>query len=290
MRWSNLFWLLGSLAFSAVCAGQSPPTVTGLPAWGVQLVWAGGPAAAAIYQSRYASLLSEPRLTAPSAGAVILLNQTAKVIAGYKLRWDYRLANGATRHGFLQYAEMGLMDGAGNPAGEGASILPGGFHVVSRWINASPENVETALTQAENSRAGHPISPAAETVAGVTLDGVLFADGTFVGPDTGHFVDAIQEGRAADHDVGVLVQQADDAGVTDQELAQDLQKQIAANGKSRSPLGTPQQFYQSEQVLQVRYLLALLNASGRQAVDTRARALAKEQPYPITKLPPSAAH
>lgn len=180
---------------------QSPMIVTGIPEQGLMLI---GPTSADFQQMADNVLQGRTDYVFEQLRpySVILQNTTQKIIVGYALRWEYLGPNGKRipvdkTIGQVKALRDGLFPKSKSTYGMTAVIAPGSWRIVtpqsvvgsdtavtSPALIANPEFVKFMAYKADKLQNAQNLT--------VSLDGVFFDDGTFVGPDRSAFFEVFQ--------------------------------------------------------------------------------------------------
>jgi hypothetical protein len=123
--------------------------------------------------------------------AVILVNQSGSDVLAYSLRWQWTGASGRTTFHDVLYSNLST------PTLSSYRISSGGAAFVSLFFAVVKYNGPASLSPSQGQRQSLMAGQAAVTIS---LDGVLFADGRYVGPDeTSGYSKAVAltEGNAA---------------------------------------------------------------------------------------------
>ncbi len=118
------------------------------------------------------------------------------------------------------------------------------------------------------------------TSLAISLDAVVFNDGTAIGNDTTDTLALVRGCLKAEYDLYTAVIRKIDAGTSDADMASWLQA-IAAPAASLSPnLDAYSRKYQSFQSRFARHLIAILGDNGRSAALEYVRSVLLTKPYP----------
>jgi hypothetical protein len=126
---------------------------------------------------------------------VILRNDTPLPAVAYALVWTVR-----SRGGYVGHPRRFFVNTAFVPRIEETVIAPGALRLVSSVASVAPDGPLPGLFSPSN----YP--PRAQaTVIGVSLDGVVFSDGSFIGPNTTHLLQRYVAARFAARDAALSV-------------------------------------------------------------------------------------
>lgn len=172
----------------------------------------------------------------------IIHNNTLRVIKAYVVKWTITNSDGTTSTAILPVM---WEPPPGDPvlAGTVAVLGPAGTglgtQLVSPYFHWPKEAFPSLLRgnavmihfQAANTR---PLISGVQTASStrVSLDGAIFGDGVFIGPDASHLYERFQALQRARLDEAAWMQSELNAGVTDEQIRNALSSQIYAGRNS----------------------------------------------------------
>lgn len=126
---------------------------------------------------------------------VIVKNDTALPAAAYALQWTQYYADGSVRSLPATFVNRHLMQSVAT-----TYIMPQGIRLISPLFNVTPKDYQWYQSFGEMFPASHfpPLNGA--TSVDVSLDGVVYNDGTFIGPDKRHILQRHVMARFAERD------------------------------------------------------------------------------------------
>jgi hypothetical protein len=218
-------------------------------------------------------------------------NNTLRVVKAYVVKWTITNADGSTATEYLPVlSEPGpgqaRLTGERTVLGHGGS----GFEtaLVSPYFNW-PQRGFAGLVQGNAvmiSFQAARLKPLASNIQSATrvqttLDGVIFGDGVFVGPDTSGLYERFQASQQAEVDeAGWLLNQLS-AGLTDQQLRDSLSGHIY---QGRNSTGTdPASLYAAAQGEEASRLLSIFEQGGQTALQAIATRLANAKRLTLRK-------
>jgi hypothetical protein len=155
---------------------------------------------------------SNAAVAAAAAHSVVIHNRGNRGIVAYALQWKRRGADGREHgHNVCLAAPAGLQFARVNQAqtASRAVIAPGGLRFVSPQFStdgadgATPPPAFNPKAAGAQAQSNAPFASALEVT--VALDGVLFDDGEYVGPDETGFSELLQAQLSAQHDIKLTV-------------------------------------------------------------------------------------
>jgi hypothetical protein len=221
----------------------------------------------------------------------IVHNNTRNVVKAYVVKWTITNADGSTATEYLPVmSEPG--PGEAQLTGERTVLGPGGSALETELVSPYfrlPRNRFAGLLEinavlihfqaaslkplASNSRSATSIQ--------TTLDGAIFDDGVFVGPNTFKLYERFQASQQAEVDeAGWMLNQLS-AGLTDQQLRDSLSQHIY-QGRTSSSTNTAG-FYGAARGEEASRLLSAFDQGGHTALRHEASALAGARPLALTK-------
>jgi hypothetical protein len=146
---------------------------------------------------------------------VLIRNDTAPAAVAYAVRWDVTYGNGSTQTWENYYVLR--------PLDQGPNVLlpPGGWRLLSPDFNVTPRQYQATGNFAELH--SHPWPPVAKMVASV--EGVVYGDEKYSGPEGPEVWLRLAVGRLAAHDEAVSVANLLKSGITLPDLFSTLRLQ-----------------------------------------------------------------
>jgi hypothetical protein len=208
--------------------------------------------------------------------SAIIQNKTRKTVVAYTIRWEHSVGNGNRRpsRNYSLAQVTGILDGDHRQTEpEESTIGPGDFKIVtfesqigkktdSEWLQAPLNDGVRSGLQLEV----HEYDE--DTDVSVAIDGALFDDASFVGPDKSGFFEDFKAEIDAQQDVMSLIVSSADQGLD--QVAAQLQSMVRVNENGFNvpimpPGDSPSDVYQRHKS---RYAWGFLNvrrARGDQA-------------------------
>ncbi|MGH9604737.1 MAG: hypothetical protein ACRD3N_03445 [Terracidiphilus sp.] len=217
----------------------------------------------------------------------IVHNNTKRVIKAYVVKWTITNADGSTSAAALSVISEDPLEEGGvagtrtvlGPAGTGLGtqlVCPFRDYWSRRDFAGAPPGADqsTFVVDAQY----EPLVAEASTARSIqtTLDGAIFGDGVFVGPDTSKLFERFEAEQKAEVDEANWMLTQLNNGITNQQLTDALSQQIY-NG--RNATGTDDaSLYTAAQGRAAEGLLADLLQQGQQYMRAVATTLAKATP------------
>ncbi len=221
----------GQIKAAAVSGSGATMNVRDLTAHGGVLI----PPGHAQFESAVSQALGNHRsdlATAVKNLSVVLQNNSRKTVIGYALRWTFKKLDGTVQTTGIAWIEpRGLFDGdkpkdARDLPG-GTLIRPGHARLVSMFarLNAdSSNNLGVSAPMQEYMAQFNDMVDNSSDVT-VTLDGLLFEDGTFAGPNEHHLFENFVESFVAVQDFYRHVMSLSDGGTPEPEIISWIKSQ-----------------------------------------------------------------
>lgn len=210
---------------------------------------------------------------------VLISNGSLLTIVAYHLRWTTAGPDGKAITHDTQFSEPHVLM-THHTAG-GHAIEPGSTRLVSPSFTIAEKNLSSALPQLAQQSA-QLATQGGPKITGVKLDGVIFDDGIFSGPDESHFFEQFKASSNARHDSGIAVLRGIKEGLSDEDLLKKLKDQAA---RAKENLGqTPKDYYYAERSSDAGRLAMILERYGRNALLQNAKSMGSEQHYNLRKL------
>lgn len=247
----------------------------GLPEYGLEII---GPKQPSF--SKY--MATEKKSVSETPFSVFLVNENDQALAACTLKWEVLMRDGRTvTH--LRSKTGRLNETFSN---NGQTYLAVGVaargHLLFSLTNGS--GIDNQAPQFNTGGGGSNIAAQLSDSVKVTVsvDGVLFVDGTYAGPDSKNYFDRSQGQIEANRELATEVDQL----ITTRANPEDVMKYLAKVAQARSddvqipPDKTPEYCFGKwmEKTSYARLLLALGKAKGNQAIIDRVQAeLSKPQ-------------
>lgn len=214
------------------------------------------------------SLSSSPVLDGFKPYSVLLRNTGARGVAGYAITWTVVSSSGKSKlTTFFSSVPASLKLPRRNPndSASKASPAPNEVQLVAPAFRVQaggklPPNALLAAWLPELQKY------AAATAINVTIDSVVFEDGTWVGDNKSHFVDAFQAQISAEHDVKLTIHRARARRASAEEVFGAI-KTLAGSEQLQPPrIESPSSdWYRYYSQLTAREILAVRDTAGDQA-------------------------
>ncbi len=269
---------------TAASAGNSGPTAILLP---------GHPGFHASLNAHFRGVENVPGFARIEPYLALLQNTSAHAVLAYAIEWKLGLANGSQKT--ISAIVIPPPGAKWALSGQEPLIEPHDWLLVSpffHWNSAEFQgllNTKTAEGQFQSALSSPRISgnqgwPTVDP----SLDGAVFADGTFIGPDTLKLFEQYQATQKAEFEEGewVLAQFSKPGGADELDLATVFRNQIRAGS---APLfGPAPSFYNAARGQQAERLLDCLRKKGRKALRALSVRLTFSTPLPLRRAAVSA--
>lgn len=228
--------------------------------------------------------------------SIFLKNTGGRSVIAYKLRWECAKADGTVIHKDSSISSAWVLmneDGAG--VGDAPEVIrPNSIWFYSlvappRRLGAAAGAVDSggwAVVLDRKKVAGGSGSAGRPTTAGalqllntelgryasitVTLDGALFDDGTFVGPDASGFFGAVKAEVDAKFDLLAEIRNGRLRGKSEEEIFRTIDEAAGGPDVSLGPDSTADDYYKLHKKIFAQELLGYGQAVGRRLAMTRA--------------------
>lgn len=222
----------------------------------------------------------------------IIHNNTQHVIKAYAVKWTITNADGSTQTAYLHVMpepSPGDWRLVGTATVLGRAGTGWGTQLISPFFNWPRRDFGGFLKVnlvwgAFQAASENPIISSIQGAASVqvSLDGVIFGDGVFVGPDTSKLFEWFQAEQKAQVDEAAWMQSEVEGGLTDQQLRDALSEQIY---KDRRATGTDvASVYTAARGEAASRLLSLLDNLGQAVVGNISSQLAGAKPLTLRRL------
>lgn len=243
---------------------------------GVTFLRADDPGFHARIGDQAAASLSTKPLSGLRRDVAVLSNESTRTVVAYVVRWFLRTPFGTSDNTYSAYTEPMIL--SSHQAHEGGTgIAPGAARVLHPAFNLTTKEFADIVN---DPRMIHINDQRAE-VTGAELDGILYDDGTFYGPDNGNFFLKFQAQLNARHDVGLRVLALSQSAKPDTEIIAELER-MAADGQSYSA-NTSHDLYYSELGNEASQLLSVYKQLGRAALLNNAKFQSSEAKHTLIK-------
>lgn len=247
----------------------------GLAEYGLEIIDSGHPA--------FKRLLSQKQSGLENSFSLFVVNNGDRAIASCTLKWDILMRDGQTvTHFRTKTGSLDVVsDGTGSHLAEGMPAKGKLFFSLTSDSD-SHEKPGVAVRSQAGPRSAITDQLSDSTSVKVSIDGVLFVDGTYVGPDVNNYLERFKGQIEAKRELATEIAQLVDNGAKPNALIKHLEK--VANTQSddvRIPPGEDPEYSFGKWVHKSSYarlLLLMQKERGDQAVLERVRAeLAKPQ-------------
>ncbi len=207
----------------------------------------------------------------------LIRNESGQEVHAFVIKWTVQSDGGAPTMIYSPY-----MNSAGRDrlVTQGAVLASNEVRLLSpsfSFVKSQSPDVLTAQVRANLS------SAAQNRVLNCSLDGVIFLDGAFVGPDEAKLVDHFECERSGQHDEGYSMTLAIRKQSSDNEIIAKLNEHIQKGWASR--VGTDREsLYYVARGNEAQLLLQLLKQAGRAKFEQAVTALAKMQRTQLWKV------
>lgn len=197
----RVFGILGAVAIVFLVIGGITRTkgkalkpskvhTVGLPEHGIEII---GPDEAdfGVLMSKESLRIRGADVDAVKLSSVFVVNNSSKSMAALSVKWELAQADGRSIVHLLNYdGGLKVLSDSG-PAHFAENIKPNAHRLVSLLEVATPPNKRFRVNMGGGSvDKAHQLSESVKIT--VSVDGVLFVDGTFVGPDTRGFFQSLK--------------------------------------------------------------------------------------------------
>ena len=221
----------------------------------------------------------------------IVKNHTLRVVKAYAVKWAITNADGSTTTEYLSVVSQpapgeAQLTGDRTVLGHVGSgyetelVSPYFNWPQSRFPGLVQVNAVIASFQAASRKS---LASNIQSATGIqtTLDGAIFGDGVFVGPDTSGLYERFQASQQAEVDEAGWVLNQLGAGLTDQQLRDSLSEHIY---QGRNSTGTdPTSLYGAARGEEASRLLSVIEHGGQSALQAVATRLANAKPLALRK-------
>jgi hypothetical protein len=208
----------------------------------------------------------------------VLKSSDDRLIAGYSLKWTVSQGSESSSY-YTFYDESDLLD---RPAGtvRGYGLNPQDVRLLNPAFNVGVSDLaDDGLISRVNSAGASSKVGAAGVTIGCVLDAVIYSDGGYEGADESQYGLRFVAERDGKHDAAVALLLAHKPGDSKEEMAKDLQAEIAAAEGAPATGGNP--FYAAARARWAGNLLTLLNHSGEGPMMRNAERFAQIKPTHI---------
>lgn len=220
----------------------------------------------AALDQEYPGLRTAPGFRDLQSKVVVVRNESAVPVHAFVMKWTTRTVGEAPTVSFTPYmwtpTPTHVLTG-------GMMLAPGESRLLSPWFAITRAQYKgmqgdkggrEAVGVLLRANASGPAKDS-ELLSG-TLDGAVFGDTRFVGPDESKMADRFECERNGQHDEGVSVARALRANATDEQIAAKLNAHILEWQTSRGRADR-EGLYFAARAAQAQMLLQILNQSGR---------------------------
>ena len=200
---AGVFWHNGRFVVSRL-----PVNLKGIPSHGLTLIGPPDPLFDEATQTFFRGMpVARAKMFAIAPLAVFVNNKSGRLVVAYELRWDVGRPDGSVESSSFAYTNpRALMDG-GAPGEEAQgiqglfSIKAGSMRLVSPAFSLAESDPIPSVPDDDTIRElAHRVLAGASNIT-ISLDGVFFDDGFFVGPDSIGFFANFKAQVDANHDL-----------------------------------------------------------------------------------------
>jgi hypothetical protein len=256
--------------------------VVGLSAYGVEIVGSKDPT--------FSKLNPAKQSVGQSLTSVLVVNNSEQAIASCTVRWEILLRSGQTRSHFR--TKTGSLDTVleGGRVRLAEGIASRGTIPFSVTDSPSLESQESSGVNFRTGGGGAKITDLLSDSVKVTIsvDGVLFVDGTFAGPDINNYFERSRGQLVAKRELAAEILQLISGGAGPEEITSHLKKVGAYQANDdQIPPGEDSQYALGKWMQKSTYarlLLLLDKEKGHQAVLDRVKAELDKPQITLRKL------
>jgi hypothetical protein len=221
---------------------------------------------------------------------VILHNESRHGLLAYSIQWTVTHTDGSVSTEFHEVIQE--PDDKWTLSGQRVILLPGDTQLVSPSFHWSASQFRTLLRLQAVSLSldaglprhlGDDFGNASKIHA--ALDGVVFDDGVFIGPDTGRLYERFQAEQRGELEEGAWLEQQFAIGKDTLEITPWLKAQIkkaeALTGSEKTAL------YNAARGREASRFLGILEDSGEAALEAEAKRVAGSKPIALRRQPGS---
>ena len=224
----------------------------------------------ALLDRDYPSLVKIPGLQDLQSKMVLVQNQSSQPIHAFAIKWKLKSPGQAPTESFSSYMQIKT---PGHFLPTAVVLAPNETRLLSPWFSLSKlqyANVQRTNAPADNLAAFLQLNitdAARDTrVLGTTVDGVVFGDTRFVGPDEYKLSDRFECERNGQHDESLSVFHAIQNGDSDEQIMERLKAHIQQR-QTYASHADRQGFYMAARAAQAEVLLEMLKQDGRARVQ-----------------------
>lgn len=289
-----VFCFFTSLSLAASCSG--PANKQG----GLVVVSSNNPAFLSYVANSFPELLHTAHFEEIRPFLTVVCNADQQAVVAYALDWTITQSNGSRRSGLVKHF---VHDPDKNMwiSGQKIQLYPGDLQLVSplfAWtlggysaLAHHKNDVEDTLQiTLADLRKKYPILAGASAGERITasLDGAVFSDATFSGPNSSRLFQTFSLTRNAEHDEGVSVSNLLDSGKSNDEILNVLQFHIA---KGRQPFTAPDEAtYHAARGREAERMVSILKSDGRDTLSSVAHKLMGYPRMTLTKRVEAVSH
>lgn len=209
-----------------------------------------------VLESAYPGLAHTPSFQELKPSTVLVSNESGQFVYGFVVKWTLRAGTAAPKVVYSPYLKTAGRDqlittGVVLAPNEVTLLSPSFAFVKGHSLNALSAQVRANVAAAKR-----------ENVLSGALDGVIFGDGTFGGPDEARLRDRFECERSGQHDEGYSMTLAIRNQLSEDEIAAKLNEHIRKGWTHRA--GTDREsFYHVSRGNAAQLLLQLLQQAGR---------------------------
>ena len=225
--------------------------------------------------------------------SVFVKNTGDKAVIAYTLKWEFAKADGKVINKSMNYATAGALTGQTSARGR-YIIAPHSAHFVSLVFDSLTGSIDVGSGRGANVNGVALDSEAANyfgdqarervhvakldrlnkelaqsTSLTVSVDGVFFADGTFVGPNTTGFFEKVKALQSAKHDLLLEIQSGARKGKAESELFNEVEALTKGPKIRLGPRSTIDDYYNYHKRRYAAELLRMRKATGGESAIER---------------------
>lgn len=255
---------------------------------------------------------AHPLLEAMKPYSVLLSNTSDKAIVAYKLKWECLKVDGQIIVKQIEQGNPGaLMDGGGPgleylSTTQGNAIKPGSTRFIAPSFSLGEDEEsgmeayaggtqnKSEVDQLKQASQNGDITTMVKHIAvewrdyvsvAVTIDGVFFEDGRFVGPDTTNFFANFRAGIDAKQDLLQEIRFAIDKKLGETEIFNDVERWANSRDNDASPNKmTPTDYYNSFKKTYAQEILRMKEVMGTESTITAVLAPLRKQWPTLRKI------
>jgi hypothetical protein len=220
--------------------------------------------------------------------SVLMENKSAHTIAAYTIEWGFQSHEGSSLIFYTSFSEPNVIRTGRSIGPADSRLQPHTIRLLSPYFNMAEAQLalQNSPTAQANPVRGTRLTRAIDegSQVSVSIDGVFFSDGSYVGPDRSAYFDHFRLQNNARHDVAVAILQASADGSSDAAIQDILQADIDRAGQVNITLTKdPGSIYTYYLGIEAQTLLQSFVADGRRGLLANAEVQGHEEPLKLSR-------